>query len=102
MHHNYWVCALSFGNCSYWAHVLQLLKSVHPGAHAPQQEKPLQREARAQQGRVAQLSATREKPMQQQGSNTAKDKRMKQILSAKMGGTPRHRRMCMRLVLTFV
>ena len=33
------------GSRNYWAFVLQLLKAACPGAHGPQQEKPLQREA---------------------------------------------------------
>ena len=41
-HHNCWAYALEPGNLSYWAHVLQLLKSVYPRACALQQEKPLQ------------------------------------------------------------
>ena len=45
MRHNYWACALEPANHNYWAHV--------PRAHAPQQEKPPQWEARAPQQRVA-------------------------------------------------
>ena len=33
--------ALESVSHDYWAPVAQLLKTVHPGAHAPQQEKPL-------------------------------------------------------------
>ena len=47
MRRNYWACALEPGSCSYWTHVPQLLKSTYPRAHAPQQEKPPQWEARA-------------------------------------------------------
>ena len=43
--HSYLACALEPGNCSYWAHGPQLLKAVHPKAHAQQQETPLQWEA---------------------------------------------------------
>ena len=32
--HNYWACAPEPRNHNYWAYVLQLLKSVHPRAHA--------------------------------------------------------------------
>ena len=60
MRHNYWACALELACHNYWTHVPQLL-SLHatatearvPRAHAPQQEKPLQWEARALQRRVA-------------------------------------------------
>ena len=34
---------------NYWAQVLQLLKPSHPGAWAPQQQKPPQSEAHAPQ-----------------------------------------------------
>ena len=44
-HHNCWLSALEPGNCSFWAHMLQLLKSVCPRAHALKQDKPLQWEA---------------------------------------------------------
>ena len=54
MRHNYWACAPEPASHSYWAHVPQLLSpratttEAHaPRARAPQQEKPLQREARA-------------------------------------------------------
>ena len=45
MHHNYWACALEPVSHNYWA--------CAPRAHAPQQEKPLQWEARTPQRRVA-------------------------------------------------
>ena len=47
MGHNYWTCALEPGSRNYWPHVPHLLKPRYPGAHAPQQEKPLKREAHA-------------------------------------------------------
>ena len=70
--HNYWACALEPGSHNYWACLPQLLKSTSPRArvpqllslcaatteahapraHALQQEKPLQWEARAPQQRV--------------------------------------------------
>ena len=50
--HNYWASALEPGNCRYWAHEPQLLKSTCPRACAPQ-EKPPQWEARALKRRVA-------------------------------------------------
>ena len=73
MCHNYWAWALEPASHNYWAHVPQLLKPAHsrawvpqllspyatttearvPRACAPQQEKPLQWEARAPQRRVA-------------------------------------------------
>ena len=55
VHHNYWACALEPASHSNWARVPQILKSapVLPRAHAPQQEKPPQREARALQHRVS-------------------------------------------------
>ena len=43
--HNYWASALGPASHNYWAHVHR--------AHALQQEKPLQWEARAPQRRVA-------------------------------------------------
>ena len=43
--HNYWACALEPASHNYWARV--------PRAHALQQEKPPQWEARAPQRRVA-------------------------------------------------
>ena len=39
------VLALEPGNCNHWAGEPKLLKTVHPRAHAPQEEKPPQREA---------------------------------------------------------
>ena len=52
--HNYWACALEPTSHNYWAHVPQLLTEAGaPRAHALQQEKPPQWEARALQGRVA-------------------------------------------------
>ena len=40
MRHNYWACALEPGNCNYWAHMPQLLKTKRSRVHAPQREKP--------------------------------------------------------------
>ena len=48
LNHAYWACVLGPGKCSYWAHVPQLLKPERPRACALQQEKPPQKEARAQ------------------------------------------------------
>ena len=45
VHHNYWACALEPASHNYWARA--------PRARAPQQEKPLQWEARVPQQRVA-------------------------------------------------
>ena len=42
LQHNYWACALELRSCNYLAHVLQLLKALHPWAQAPQQDKPPQ------------------------------------------------------------
>ena len=59
VHHNYWACTLEPANHQYWARVPQLSpRAAITEAHAPracalQQEKPLQREARAPQQRVA-------------------------------------------------
>ena len=39
-HPNYWACALKSMSHNYWDQVSQLLKPVHPGARALQQEKP--------------------------------------------------------------
>ena len=59
VHHNYWAWALEPASHNYWAHVLQLLsprsattEARAPRAHAFQQEKPLQWEARAPQRRL--------------------------------------------------
>ena len=38
--HNYWACAPESGTCDSWTQ-----RAVHASAHAPQQEKLLQREA---------------------------------------------------------
>ena len=82
MYHNYWACTLEPTSHNFWAHVPQLLKpscsracvlqllslctattEAHtPRAHASQQEKPPQWEARALQWRVSPLTATRESP----------------------------------------
>ena len=51
--HNYWACALEPTSHNYWAQVPHLLKPVRSRAHALQQEKPPQWEARALQRRVA-------------------------------------------------
>ena len=58
--HNYWTYTLEPTSHNYWACVPQLLsphatttEAHEPRAHAPQQEKPLQWEARALQWRVA-------------------------------------------------
>ena len=60
MRHNYWACAPETTSHNCWAHKPQLLspratttEARMPRAHAPQQEKPPQREAWAQQRRVA-------------------------------------------------
>ena len=47
--HTYWTCTLEPTSCNYWAQVPQILKPAGPRAYALQQEKPLQREARAPQ-----------------------------------------------------
>ena len=79
MRHNYWACTLESTSHNYWARVPQLLSlhsrahepqllsphvtttEVHtPRAHALQQEKPPQWEARAPQQRESPLAATRE------------------------------------------
>ena len=60
MSHNDWAHALGTVSCNYCAHVLRLLKSMHPpGAHAPQ-EKPLQWGAQAPQLEEPLLTATTE------------------------------------------
>ena len=53
---------LSLLSHNYWAHVLQLLKPKHPTACAPQQEKPLQWEAR-----VTQLESSSSLPRRERG-----------------------------------
>ena len=51
--HNYWACALEPASHNYWS-LCDTTTEVHvPRASAPQQEKPLQWEARAPQQRVA-------------------------------------------------
>ena len=42
VHHNYWACILGLMNCSYWAHMPQLVRTVCLRACAPQQEKSAQ------------------------------------------------------------
>ena len=49
VHHNHWACAIEPTNHNFWAYTPQLLKPTWPRAHAPQQEKSLQREAYVQQ-----------------------------------------------------
>ena len=64
--HNYWACTLEPACCNYWAHA--------PRAHARQQEKPPQWEARTLKEtspRVPQLEKAR---VQQQRPNAAKNK----------------------------
>ena len=58
--HNYWACALEPASHNYWARAPQLLSPLAtttearvPRAHAPQQEKPPQRDVHALQQRVA-------------------------------------------------
>ena len=46
--YHYWACTLEPGSHN-WAYVLQLLKTAHPRAQAPQQEKPQQWGTRASQ-----------------------------------------------------
>ena len=53
VHNSYWAWALEPKGRNHWAHVLQPLTSTCSRARAPQQEKPLQREACAPQRRVA-------------------------------------------------
>ena len=43
--HDFWACAVEPASCACWARVPLLLKPAHPGACAPQQEKPPQWEA---------------------------------------------------------
>ena len=69
MHHNYWACALEPTGHNYWAHEPQLLspratttEARGPRARAPQQEKPLQWEARTPQRRVARAHCNWRKP----------------------------------------
>ena len=56
VHHNYRACFLELRSHNYWAPMLQLPKAEGPRAHALQQKKPQQWEARApQQKRSLQL-----------------------------------------------
>ena len=67
MRHNYWACALESVSHNYWARL--------PRAHAPQQEKPPQWEARAPQQRVAPARHNLEKAcVQQQRPDAIKNK----------------------------
>ena len=52
VHHNYWACALEPVSHNYWARIATSTEARVPRAHAPQQEKPPQWEARAPQRRV--------------------------------------------------
>ena len=70
MCHNYWACALETGHSNYWVLELQLLKPKHPRAYAPQPEKSPQWKVHASQQKRSLLTATREKPTQQQRSST--------------------------------
>ena len=93
VHHNYRACALEPASHNYWAGTPQLLKPARPRAHVPQllslraattearaptahtpqQEKPPQWEAHAQQQRVAPTRPQLEKACtQQQRPNAAK------------------------------
>ena len=62
VHHNYWACALGPPSHNCWSPRATTTEARVPRAHAPQQEKPPQWEARAPQWRVALLRATRESP----------------------------------------
>ena len=53
MRHNYWACALQPASHNYGSLRATATEARAPRAHAPQQEKPLQWEARAPQWRVA-------------------------------------------------
>ena len=60
--HNYCTCALEPGNCSYWAHMPQLLKPTCPRAHAPQQKKHHNEKPMHCSEEEPLLTETREKP----------------------------------------
>ena len=67
VHHNYWTCALEPASHNYWA--------CMPRAHAPQQDKPLQWEACAQQRRIAPTCHKyRKSALSNKRSNAAKNK----------------------------
>ena len=51
--HNYWACALEPASHNYWSPRATTTEARAPRDSAPQQEKPLQWEARAPQRRVA-------------------------------------------------
>ena len=51
--HNYWACTLEPMSHNYWSPRVTTTEARVPRAHAPQQEKPSQWEARAPQWRVA-------------------------------------------------
>ena len=78
MCHNYWACAPETVHSNYWALELQPLKPKHPRAYAPQEKPPLWKVRAVQQKRSLHtttreqfpLTATREKPMQQQRPRT--------------------------------
>ena len=60
--HNYWACALEAVSHNYWSPCTTTTEAHMPRAHAPQQEKPPQWEARAQQQRVAPARCNYRKP----------------------------------------
>ena len=53
MRRNYWACALKPASHNYWSPRATTTEARTPRDRAPQQEKPLQWEARAPQRRVA-------------------------------------------------
>ena len=72
--YNYWACALEAGSHSYWAHMLQLLKTASPRACAQQQEKSPQWEAHTPQLECSTCSPQLEKARMQQGRPGAVNK----------------------------
>ena len=81
MHHNYWACALEPRSCNYWTHMPQLLNPTHTRAHALQQEKPLQWEARPRQPESSSCSPQqKKKPVKQWRPSTVKNKLNKEFI----------------------
>ena len=73
--HNYWACTLEHTSHNYWAQAPQLLKPVHPRAHALQQDKPPQWGVRTPQLDSRPCLPQREKAQAQQWRpSTAKNK----------------------------
>ena len=79
--HNCWACALEPGSCNYRILELQLLKPLHPWAHPPQQEKPLQWEAC-----VSRLESSPQLPTREKARAASKTQNSQKKKKKKGGG----------------